>query len=191
MFFFCRRGRQNLRELKRDDFAIRCVVKKSDELTKNHRVHDAQAEERGMMVVYSFEKYLTHLNPLNEFLFQRPKRCSPSDGIIWHDNMVVGENTLGKKMKVLSKEAKLSVKYTNHSIRATTITILDRNGYEARHIMSVSGHRSESILKSYTKTGDLTKSKMASCLSSAIDSSEHHVAEIPNAINPGMSALAT
>ena len=162
--FFCRRGRQNLRELKRDDFAIktnpqgqRCVVKKSDELTKNHRVHDAQAEERGMMVVYSFEKYLTHLNPLNEFLFQRPKRCSPSDGIIWHDNMVVGENTLGKKMKVLSKEAKLSVKYTNHSIRATTITILDRNGYEARHIMSVSGHRSASILKSYTKTGDITK----------------------------------
>ena len=32
---------------------------------------------------------------------------------------------------------------------------------------------------------------MASCLSSAIDSSEHHVAEIPNAINPDMSALAT
>ncbi len=91
-------------------------------------------------------------------------------------------------MKVLSKEAKLSVEYTNHSIRATTITILDRNGYEARHIMSVSGHRSESSLKSYTKTGDLTNSKMADCLPSAIDSSEHHVAEIRNTINPDMSA---
>ncbi len=32
---------------------------------------------------------------------------------------------------------------------------------------------------------------MASCLSSAIDSSEHHIGEIPNAINPDMSALAT
>ena len=118
--------------------------------------------------------------------------------------MVVGENTLGKKMKVLSKEAKLSVVYTNHSIRATTNTILDRNGYEARHIMSVSGHRSEArhimsvsghrsenSLKSYTKTGDLTKCKMAGCLSSAIDSSEHHIAESRNAINPEMSALAT
>ena len=90
--------------------------------------------------------------------------------------------TLGKKMKVLSKEAKLSVEYTNHSIRATTITVLDRNGYEARHIMSVSGHKSESSLKSYIKTGDLTKCKMAGCLSSAIDSSEHHVAESRNAI---------
>ncbi len=46
--------------------------------------------------------------------------------------------------------------------------------------MSVSGHRSESSLKSYTKTGDLTNSKMADCLPSAIDSSEHHVAEIRN-----------
>ena len=213
MLFFCRRGRQNLRELKRDDFAIktnpqglRCVVKKTDELTKNHRVNDAQAEEGGMMVandscavhsfenycpVHSFEKYLNHLNPINEFLFQRPKRCFPSDGTIWYDNMVVGENTLGKKMKVLSKEAKLSVEYTNHSIRATTITILGRNGYEARHIMSVSGHRSERSLKSYTKTADLTKCKMAGCLSSAIDSSEHHIAESRNAINPEMSALAT
>ena len=41
MFFFCRRGRQNLRELKRDDFDIkknpqvlRCVVK------KNGRTHE-------------------------------------------------------------------------------------------------------------------------------------------------------
>jgi hypothetical protein len=53
------------------------VVKTKDELTKNHRVDDAQTEEGGMMIsnggplcpMYSFEKYLSHLNPLNEFLF--------------------------------------------------------------------------------------------------------------------------
>ena len=32
---------------------------------------------------------------------------------------------------------------------------------------------------------------MAGCLSSAIDSSEHHIVESRNAINPEMSALAT
>ena len=32
---------------------------------------------------------------------------------------------------------------------------------------------------------------MAGCLSSAINSSEHHIAESRNAINPEMSALAT
>ena len=32
---------------------------------------------------------------------------------------------------------------------------------------------------------------VVNCLSSAIDSSEHHIAESRNAINPEMSALAT
>ena len=72
---------------------------------KNGRaqVNDAQAEEGGMMVandspyylVYSFEQYLTHLNPFNEFLFQRPKHGCPSDGIIWYDNMEVGQKHAG------------------------------------------------------------------------------------------------
>ena len=129
----------------------RCVVKtNADELTKNHREHGVQAEEGGMMIandspfcpVSSFEKYLSVLNGMNEFLFQRPK--SSGKGEVWYDNMVVGENTLGKKIrKVISQQAELSTTYTNHSIRATTITILDRSGFEARHMMSVSGQRNE------------------------------------------------
>ena len=57
--------------------------------------------------------------------------------------MVVGERTLGEEMKCISKEAELSKIYTNHSIRATVVTILDKCGYEARHIMAVSGHKSQ------------------------------------------------
>ena len=57
MLFFCRRGRQNFRQLKKTDFEInvnsqgtkRCIVKTTDDLTKNHRAHDVQAEEGGMM----------------------------------------------------------------------------------------------------------------------------------------------
>ena len=54
----------------------------------------------------------------------------------WYGNMVVGENTLGKKMKVSSHQAEFSTIYTNHSIRATTITKLDRSGFEsaAHHV---------------------------------------------------------
>ena len=88
MLFFCRRGRQNLRQLKKDDFEIqtdakgrRFVVKTTDELTKNHREND-EAEDGGIMMsnegsfcpVPSFEKYLSHLNPANDYLFQRPKK---------------------------------------------------------------------------------------------------------------------
>ena len=36
--------------------------------------------------VSSFEKYLSVLNPMNEYLFQRPK--SSGEGEIWYDNMV-------------------------------------------------------------------------------------------------------
>ena len=136
-------------------------MKTTDELTKNHRAHDIQAEEGGMVIandgsffpVSSFENYLSVLNPMNEYLFQRPE--SSGEGEIWYDNMAVGENTLGKKMKVISHQAELSTIYTNHSIRATTI---DRSGFEARHILSVSGHRNESSIKTHSKT-DAVKNK--------------------------------
>ena len=93
-------------------------MKTTDELTKNHRAHDVQAEEGGMMIandgplcqVSSFEKKMSVLNPMNEYLFQRPK--SSGEGEIWYDNMVVGENTLGKKMKVTSHQAEFSTIYT-------------------------------------------------------------------------------
>ena len=174
---FCRRGRQNLRQLKKTDFAVRInddgvkyIAKISDEMTKNHRVDD-KPEEGGSMYetggpncpVASFEKYIAHLHPKNEFLFQRPKKETPNDQV-WYDNMVVGQRKLDEKMKDISTEAKLSQVYTNHSIRATSITILDKAGFEARHIMSVSGHKNESSIRSYSKTDESTKRKMSETL---------------------------
>jgi hypothetical protein len=50
---------------------------------------------------------------------------------IWFDNAAVGKNTPGDKMKILSQKYNLSAVYTNHSLRATTITMLDNEGYEA------------------------------------------------------------
>ena len=84
--------------------------------------------------------------------------------------MVVGQCTLHDKMKKLSIEAKLSCVYTNHSIRATTITIHNECGYEARHIMALSGHRSESSIRSYASQTSLsTKRKMSETLSESLN----------------------
>ena len=134
LFFFCPRGSQlNLRRLKKNDFEVkinsqgkRCVVKTTD-----HRADNLQAGEERIMIaidspfcpVFSFEKYLSHLNPFNEFLFQRPKSCG--DGLVWYDNMAVGENTLKKKMQVISQQADLSTIYSNYSIKLMTSTMLD------------------------------------------------------------------
>ena len=73
-------------------------------------------------------------------------------------------------MKNISTDAGLSQLYTNHSIRATCITVLDSAGNEARHIMSVSGHRSEASIRSYSKTDMAMKRKMCNILSSTIAS---------------------
>ena len=79
------------------------------------------------------------------------KKETPNDHV-WYDNMVVGERKLGEKMKDISTEAKLSQFYPNHSIRVTSITILDKAWFEARHIISVSRHvQSEATVKQ-TKT---------------------------------------
>lgn len=177
ILYFCRRGRQNLRQLRKDDFVVKInpqgqkYVVKSGDTTKLDGVHEGGlmvASDSPLCPVFSFEKYLTHLNPLNEFLFQRPRENCP-DGIVWYDNIVIGENTLGKKMRMISAQAKLSVTYTNHSIRATTISILNRYGYLAKHIMDISGHKSEnSITKFCNRTSQNTKTNMADCLLSVI-----------------------
>ncbi|WAR18438.1 hypothetical protein MAR_000276, partial [Mya arenaria] len=41
--------------------------------------------------------------------------------------------------------------FTNHCIRATSISELDRNGIEARHLVRVSGHKSEMSIRSYSR----------------------------------------
>ncbi|KAL9981815.1 hypothetical protein ACROYT_G010570 [Oculina patagonica] len=102
-------------DLKYPGTGARYVCKATDELTKNRR-EDDEGFDGGLMYekpgsncpVVSFELYLSHLNPLNEFLFQRPKRNVSTSEDVWYDNTVIGERTLGEKMKNISREAKLS-----------------------------------------------------------------------------------
>jgi hypothetical protein len=82
----------------------------------------------------------------------------------WYDAVPVGKNTLGDKMKKLSKIAGCSKVYTNHSLRATCVTSLDNAGFASRDIMAVSGHKSESSLKHYVKTSDAKKKCMSAAL---------------------------
>ena len=186
MLYFCRRGRQNLRQLKKTDFSFstdstrtRYVSKATDELTKSRR-EDDEGFNGGLTyekpgpncAVVSFAWYLSQLNPSNEFLFQHPKRNVSTSEDVWYDNMVVGERTLHEKMKNISREAKLSKCYTNHSIRATAVTILDKSGFEARHIMAISGHKNEASIRSYSKTDICTKKKMSETLATRCEVSE-------------------
>ncbi|XP_041471988.1 uncharacterized protein LOC121421357 [Lytechinus variegatus] len=199
MLHLCNRGRENLKDLRTEDFAIatdssnrRYGYLAKDKLTKNHRgdKDDDSKSQCGRMYetkdencpVKSFCEYVSHLNCDFPFFWHRPKSISPQENVTlgsgpgpgtveqdqnvpWYDHQVVGKNALGNKMKSISIEANTSRPYTNHCIRATTITTLDEQGFEARHIMTVSGHKSESSLKHYSRVDEGHKRQMSLCLS--------------------------
>ncbi|XP_061168818.1 uncharacterized protein LOC133178067 [Saccostrea echinata] len=109
--------------------------------------------------------YIDKLNKDLDVLWQRPSKGNE----LKYDKIAVGKNTLGDKMKNLSKKAELSKMYTNHCLRATSITELDRSGFEARHIMCISGHQSESSIRSYAAhVDDRKKLDVAMTISKAV-----------------------
>jgi hypothetical protein len=81
--------------------------------------------------------------------------------------LLLAKTVCTKKMRHLSKSAQLSKVYTNHCLRATCITALDQHGYEARHIMTVSGQKSEASIRAYSRNvTDTKKREMSLTLSS-------------------------
>jgi hypothetical protein len=102
------------------------------------------------------------------FFWQRPKTVEKKMEDIWFDIAAVGKNTLGDKMKILSQKYNLSAVYTNHSLRSITLTMLDNEGFEARHIMAISGHKTETSIRSYSRTDDSKRRKNAKSFSDKI-----------------------
>lgn len=81
--------------------------------------------------------------------FQYPKRTVKSEDKVWYDNKPLGVNKIEGMMKEISKLASLSRIYTNHSVRATAITLWSNAQVPSRHIMAISGHRCEASLRNY------------------------------------------
>ena len=94
------------------------------------------------------ELYLSKVNPKSKAFFQTPRNDFNFDDEIWFENRPLGINTLAEMIKGISKAASLSQLYTNHSVRATSITFLSEAGMRNRHIMAISGHSNEQSLNS-------------------------------------------
>ena len=72
-------------------------------------------------------------------------------------------------MPAISTNAGLSQRYANHYLRATTVHILDSNKFSGRHVTSITGHKSESSLKTYTGyTAPNIKRKMSETISNTL-----------------------
>ena len=167
--YWCRRGREGQRELTKQSFQFlmdesgrEYVSMTHDEATKNHPggIDDVSSVEKEARMYSAsddqlfdglncLKMYLQKLNPRCEALFQYPKRAVTKEDQVWYDNKPLEVNKLAGMMKEISKLASLSKIYTNHSVRATAITLWSDRQVPSRHIMAISGHRSEASLRNY------------------------------------------
>lgn len=69
-------------------------------------------------------------------------------------------------MKAVSQQAGCPLMYTNHSLMATTVTVLGEAGFRSRDIMAIIGHKSESSLKHYVHRSNSRKQDMSMIISS-------------------------
>ena len=170
MTHFGRRGREGLRQLKKDSirFGIKDNIEfaeiryneatKCDDGTKKAQCGPVSKEtlkkmwaEPGdeMCPVKILQTYISKLNPDCEALFQRPNHSFKRPQDRWYDNMVLGVKFIGGMMRTISEKYHLSTAYTNHCLRATVVTELDRAGFESKDICYATGHRSTESLKHY------------------------------------------
>ena len=96
----------------------------------------------------------------------------------------VGKSTLENMMKNMSTSAGIVPHPTTHCVRATSATVLSDHNIEARHIKTVTGHKSDNSIESYCSRASFQqKENMSSILSGFIsgDSGEPRVLALEGA----------
>ena len=146
----------------------RFYLPKNDILTQNchpYLISDLPFDPLDMYLFYKGK-----LHPECEFLFQKPRKNIYYHDPVWYEPRRIGHNPIETFMRNLSYSAQLSRNdYTNHSIRSTCISNLDRLGFEARHITALSGHKSEATIKEYSvKCPENKKREMCDALVSTL-----------------------
>ena len=197
VFFLGKRGRENQHTMKKTMLALRKTpageqyYEVSNErgavlATKNHQggLDDPDDESNGKFFerpsskrcpVKLISRYLSHLNPESSSLFQRPKSpCksfNPAKDEVWFCSVPLGHNSLENMLRAMTSRAGIQPYLTNHSIRATTVTVLSAANYESRHIKAITGHQSEASIESYSNTPTFHQFKaMSNAIADFVDS---------------------
>ncbi|XP_030066795.1 uncharacterized protein LOC115475173 isoform X2 [Microcaecilia unicolor] len=185
-FFFCRRANENAASLLKSDFTIltdssglKYVTQSSTWKMRSHPRRSSDTLSFADMRMYeqphsiycpvkSFQLYISKLHPEQPRLFQLPRKLQDPAGI-WYGKHPVGERFISGLMKKISAEAGLSKIYTNHCIRSTCCQVLSEAGIQNRHIISISGHKSELSLRHYTnQTNDKQKCDLNKILTESL-----------------------
>ena len=109
-------------------------------------------------------KYVSKLNSGVDRLFQRAPMNVNETMTCWYMKSPLSHNILGVMLRRITEAANCSKQYTNHSLRATSITHMKQQGVEDRKIATVSGHKSIDSLKSYDRTSEEEAKMMAAAI---------------------------
>ena len=86
---------------------------------ENKVVHQYESEDVNRCHVLLLDKYISKFHPevkAKDIFYMKPKTTMPKETTSpWYTAVPVGRNTLAEMMKKMSEEAKLAMKYTNHS----------------------------------------------------------------------------
>ena len=210
--YWCRRGNEGQRHLRRESFDFHVDADGKEyattthkEQTKNHQggFRDKQSYESETKLystgevgdsLWCLKKYISKLNPRQQAFFQRPVSTFRPEDAVWYENKPIGVNKLSDMMKSISIGAGLSKRYTNHSVRATAITMWSDAEIPARHIMNISGHVNEQSISHYNRRPSSQQLKKCSdVISSALTASDGRVVvqEPDEAVSSTFSTAST
>lgn len=185
IYYFGNRGREGIRELSKDDVSFTMdsdgkeycflnktlsqknvkssLTKPSDfDNTKQSRMY-ADDLRSSSCPVQAMKLYLSKIPSESKSLFPRPRQEYVADW--YYPKQCLGKTVLGKMMPQISKDAKLSKLYTNHSIRATVVTNLREEGFERNEVCAITGHKNEKSIEKYDRSiRERTLKKMSTSL---------------------------
>ena len=148
-----------------------------------------EIKDSDLCPVKSFISYFEKLNPNTDRLWQRPRDSFLDSDEIWYNNVPVGKKTLSLFMSQLSQLCSLSLKYTNHSIRATGATLLSRAMFNPAQIMAVTGHKSVSSLSVYQRVSDEEKMAMGKAIGNSVERNDVAVVPVNSIDEPELDTM--
>ena len=157
---FCIRGGEEQRRLKRSQFRRSyepdCYtyvengsknrtgvnVRDDNKVVPVFACPEAQPRCLAFLLDTYFDKFSQQSIEMDLF-YLRPKKSPKTN--IWYDNIPIGRDKLKSFLEDMCREAGITEKKTNHSLRATGATTLFNAGVPEKLIREVTGHRSNAL----------------------------------------------
>lgn len=171
LWYFQLRGRENLRQLKRNsfDFSLDSEGKEFCFIRFNmlHKNVKASTSSKDFSDLKQARMYSRPEDPrcpvksLKEYLTALPETTKEdvlfplvTKGGKFSSQCVSGKDSLGNLLKRLSKKLGLSKMYVNHCVRVTGINVLHERGMGNEAIAAVTGHKSSVSVQRYIRTSE-------------------------------------